>query len=543
MKKLVLLLGLFPLQLMAAALPDNIYFKAMKDEMDRSFKQLHLEKNPKPFYIAYRLEKTVPLRGAEASLGELFADHLSSPEVTAVVTVSVGNNQQDSLGVQDGNQTWFMPQWNYGSVADSYKGIRQALWQKTDKAYLQATEMYEKKNAYKRLKQLDETLPDIVPAPVSSYVEEVAAPIGVDETMLKELVQRLSAEGKKIPYLEQFYVSLHPSHREIYFLNSRGSFFQYGQDRILLEVRSSFRTKRGYKRAVSTARWLDTKTADVPRQAEEEVTRILQRVQSVYEAKQGQAYVGPVLLMPNAAAYLWVRMFAMPAMGAKPLLWLDGADDKTSGQFKNKIGMRVASNAVSIYDRPHLKAYNGTFLSGFTPVDDEGIATEDLTLVTGGVLRDLPRSMRPAKKGDKSNGHGRLSPSYFPREQLTNLVIEAVNPLSQQELEDKLLERCRSLELEYCYILHSLPTDNQLERIYTQDGHKEPVDQLKFETDFTARSLRDIVAAGGTAQAFSSDANRWMGDSSVITPALLIEEMELVPVQAQPDKKPFVPMP
>ncbi len=544
MKKLLILFCLFfSVPLGATSLPDNIYFKAMKDEMDRSLKQLRLPPNSKPSYIAYWVERSVPLSRAAASLGALDEPHgRLSPHLNIRGIVSLGNNKEDSLGIQENGQTWFSPTYDMGSVADSYLGIRQALWQITDKAYLQAVEMYEKKKAYKRRKQLDETLPDVVPAPAANYVEKILPPPALDEKALQQLAQRLSAQGNSLPYVEQFYVRLSPVVHETYFLNSRGSFFQYSTTELLLRFEVVFRTKSGYKRSLKFLFSLDL-SADFKSLAEKETSSLLTRVQAMYNAQQGEAYVGPVLLMPMAAADLWGDMFVQEAKGAKPILWLDGSPDTSSGQFKNKLGMRVVSNAVSVYDRPHAKAYNGFLLTGFSPVDDEGTWAQDLTLATGGILRDLPRSVRPAKKGDTSNGHGRVSSAYFPREQISNLWVEAVNPLSQTELENKLLEKCRALELEYCYILHDNPLNNYMERIYTADGHKEPVDQLKYESGFTARSLRDIVAAGDTPEVFPNSPTVWLGHRAIVTPALLVEEMELVPVQALPDKKPFLPMP
>ena len=39
----------------AADVPDNMYFRAMQDEMKRSLSQLRVKGSPKPYYLAYRL--------------------------------------------------------------------------------------------------------------------------------------------------------------------------------------------------------------------------------------------------------------------------------------------------------------------------------------------------------------------------------------------------------------------------------------------------------------------------------------------------------
>ena len=274
----------------------------------------------------------------------------------------------------------------------------------------------------------------------------------------------------------------------------------------------------------------------------------LQAVDDIYHARKASTYLGPVLLAPGAAGQFLQETLVRNLQHITPLLSARTETDESAGKLRGKLGLRVFSNAANVYDRPSVREFNGTPLGGFMPVDDEGILAEDLTLITGGKLRALPRSSRPNEKGAKSNGHARLTPATLPRERLTNVFVEAKNPLSQAALEQQLRDKCRELELEYCYILPIYPTNGAAltaaQRLYTKDGRKETVYGLKL-SDVTPRSLRDIVAVGDTPEVTSVAAGRnvYLPAQSVVTPALLLEELELVPDDAKPDKAPFVKKP
>lgn len=127
----------------------------------------------------------------------------------------------------------------------------------------------------------------------------------------------------------------------------------------------------------------------------------------------------------------------------KPLLSAAFEDDPEAGELRNKVGMRVMSMVADVYDRPHLREFKGRRLPNFAPVDDEGVATQDLTLVSGGKLVQLPSSRRSVKKGEKSNGHAFFLNSY-PRERLTTVVVEPKNPLSEKNWKPNCLRAAKS---------------------------------------------------------------------------------------------------
>ena len=121
--------------------------------------------------------------------------------------------------------------------------------------------------------------------------------------------------------------------------------------------------------------------------------------------------------------------------------------------------------------------------------------------------------------------------------------------LHDSELEKKLLDRCRELGLDYGYILHDFPMSNdgtvwRAERVYTTGDRREMVYGLRL-ANLTTRALRDITAAGDQVETLwvGSDSSSNLPSQSVSSPALLIDEIEFVPSDKKPDRKPFVPKP
>ncbi len=546
MKKIFLLAvaALCWLPLQAANLPDNIYFRAMKDEMDRSLSKLRVEGSPKPYYLAYQLGFD-HYYCTDASLGELtdgkdaVADTLS-----ATAVVAAGTPQNDSMGFRN-DRFSYAPQKRY-AIPNSYWGIRHALWSLTDDGYIEAADSYEKKQTYKRQKNITDKQPDFTRAKQTSFVEPVSPFPVVSATQMQQLAKTLSAKGKAVDYLEDFSVRICLSQQDIYYLNSDGGHYQFTRPDSFVLVQADLRNREGYKETISRRITLPADHSLDPADLQAETNQVLQAAQQLFEAQKPEPYLGPVLLTPRGAADFLNELLVKNVRNVRPLFSSQEENDDSAGSFRTKTGMRVMSNVADVYDKPLLRHYKGKPLAGFMPVDDEGVAPEELTVVSAGRLQQLPRSRRPAADKQPSNGHARMSFATLPREALSNVVVQPKNPLSKEQMEQKLLQRCRELELEYCYILQEFPhedtkTVNLAERIYTRDGRREPVFGLKIAEPST-RSLRDILAAGqeDTVTTFSDPEYR---SYSLIAPSLLVDEIEILPDDKKPDRRPFVSKP
>ena len=128
----------------AADVPDNMYFRAMQDEMKRSLSQLRVKGSPKPYYLAYRL-RYMSNACSSASLGKL-TENDTQPywSLMAGAVLSAGTPKSDSMGFVNSLSFSYDPEKAY-DVPNSYWGIRRAFWKLTDSGYVNALDRFEKK--------------------------------------------------------------------------------------------------------------------------------------------------------------------------------------------------------------------------------------------------------------------------------------------------------------------------------------------------------------------------------------------------------------
>ena len=546
-KSLFVLLVLLAGSVTAAPLPDNIFFRAMQDEMQRTQKELRVPGSPKPFFTAYKIIYSTS-QNFEALFGVPYArEEEPKTNLTAMGYIYAGTARTNSSGF-DNDMYYYRPLVSSAGPL-SYEGLRRLLWRLTDSEYIFASTSYERKEAYKRQKNIIDPLPDFTASAKASYVQDIPAFPKIDAATSQKLVEELSALGKELSYLEFFSTALQFAQQDIYFLDSEGDFYQYSIPLASFSITARLRNQDGYKENIRQNWSLPWEAALNQAELKEWTEQFLQELQDMYQARKAEPYLGPVLLEPKAAGGFFNQLFISNANNPKPLLSAQRETDTTAGQFKDKMGLRVISHLLDVYDRPHVREYENIPLQAFMPIDDEGVEAEELKLVQSGKLLGLPGSRSPISGQKRSNGHARFNSRTYPRAMLSNVFFTPKNPLSTEELEQKLLARCQELELEYCYIFPRFPVINggkgELDfawRIYTDDGRKEPVYGLRLE-GVTTRSLRDVSAAADDMSVSHFVDNRTQMPFSVIAPSVLVDEIEILPTQRKPDRKPFVPLP
>lgn len=528
MKRILLFLLLTCTSVCFAAPAENeLYFRAMKDEMNRSLKELHLPGEVKPFYVAYWIDDRVEFR-RKASLGTLLTVLPLEREVLVQGVIDVGSEKDNSRGFARSEER-SMPGW---WTPVSYEGLRTQLWKLSNRLYLEALERHKQKKAYLRTKNIQNKLPDWVPAKQSVSIEGITPWQQPDSALLEAWLQKVSAWGKEVKFLEDFSVLGKSTQEDYYFLNSRGGKFQTTLTENIIIVWAEFRQPDGYKEEKSRQIVIKDFSSEELTAAELKIQGFLTELQAQYGAKTGEAYVGPVLYKPAAAKSFLRKLLLSDLNKTVPFFVQDRDEDSQASPWRKKIGQRILSPGIMIYDRPQETVFEGVSLAHWY-VDLEGVAAQELLLVgKNGRLEQLPLGQRPLTKKHASNGHVFWTEQVAPREGLSNVFIEPEHVLTDAQMEARLLSRCRELELEYCYIAH---TSSDFERIYTKDGRKEYIVGLQ-DTNLSARSLRDIEAAGGKRELF-------LGTPNLVTPSLLVNEVEVIPQDRKPGRKPFIAKP
>jgi hypothetical protein len=222
------------------------------------------------------------------------------------------------------------------------------------------------------------------------------------------------------------------------------------------------------------------------------------------------------------------------------------------------------------FDAPGESAYRGTFLAGHYAYDDEGVPAQRVDVITDGKLQGMVMSRAPTKHFKQSNGHGRRVGGEAPRAAIGCLFFESANGLSAEDLKQELIDAAEAEGLDYglrVVALQPRPGGGfggrgggrggfsgggsgaprllgdpiTVFKVYIADGREELVRGAEFGT-VDVRNLRRILATGTDAVVHNS-VSGGAPASSVIAPAVLIEEIELSRIKQEAEKKPILAAP
>jgi len=139
--------------------------------------------------------------------------------------------------------------------------------------------------------------------------------------------------------------------------------------------------------------------------------KFAENVVSSLGAVKGESFRGPIILAPKAAAEILIDPITSSVMASSV--------QRETSKFRGKLGLEVASPALSVTDDSTLK--DGAATSAF---DREGLTPEVLPLIEKGVLRNFLYDAYTACKDDRhSNGHAGGGASAVPLVSTTNVVV------------------------------------------------------------------------------------------------------------------------
>jgi predicted Zn-dependent protease len=299
-----------------------------------------------------------------------------------------------------------------------------------------------------------------------------------------------------------------------------------------------------------------------------------------------------VLFEARAAAPLLAEVLGPNLNGARPPIafrpvmeqFLSNIGGKSD--WVGRLGARVLPTNVTIVDDPSAKQYKGTPLIGGYAVDEEGVHAAKVTSIENGVLKQLLMSRRPGPDSNESNGHGRAAFLSDAKPSMSNLIFSSTETVSPAELKKRFIEACKAEKLEYCLVVREM--DNPAISLLHQDDFSELLasfgggagtgDRLvsvvyKVFTDgrpdeivrgariigLNARALRNISAVGNDDFVYNYMQNQTAGfagtalgafgsaqnglPSSLVSPSLLFEEVEVRGARGEPKRLPLLPAP
>jgi hypothetical protein len=195
-------------------------------------------------------------------------------------------------------------------------------------------------------------------------------------------------------------------------------------------------------------------------------------------------------------------------------------------------------------------------------------------------------SRRPGPDFQSSNGHARSALLSETRALASNLFLQSSDPLKPDDMKKKFLDACKQDGHEWCVEIRQMDNPavsslNQQDfsdclgeiaggvssgerlplrmyRVYVADGREELVRGGSIE-GLSLRSLRNMTAVGSDASVYSYMQNSQNGfagtalgafgsaqggiPSTVVTPSLLLDEVEVRGFHGEPRRLPLVSAP
>jgi TldD protein len=564
---------------------------AMHDEMERARTRLQLPGVEKPFYLEYRL-MDLDVRAVTSSFGALISTSTTRNRFMSV-DVRVGDYHLDSSNFisEDGFQGFLGSTGEVGIDRD-YNSLRQDLWLATDQAYKQAVTQMSLKQSFLRSLTKPPEIDDFSQAAPLVKIDKHAEPDWTSRNWEDES-RAASLALTNFPHLSGARVNYYMIYVTYYLMNSEGTTIRTTRSLAAVEAALDTTADDGMSLHDYYATYV-TKPADLPDPAAvgASLTQTATELMTMRQSPLMPDFTGPVLFDSPAAGSLLAQALAPSLSGARPPLSTMPAFDEIMermggrSEWSGRVNTRVLPANVSLIDDPTLSEFNGQPLLGFYEIDDEGVKAQRVEIVENGSLKNLLMSRRPGPEFSTSNGHARSALLSDTRPLASNLFLQANGGLDPAALKKKFLDACRDDGHEWCLevkkmdnpalssirqedfsdflggiaggVASGLRIPLVVYRVYASDGHEEMVRGGHIE-GLQLRAIRNILGIGddetvflymqstqggfaGTALGAFGAANGGI-PSAVITPTLLLDEIEFRGFHGEPRRLPLVPAP
>jgi TldD protein len=522
-----------PMAAAHAAASSDPLLAALLTELDRSKAQLKMDQVAPPYYIEYRVND-VDDYSAEAAFGALRENQRMRYRVLRVV-VRIGDYKQDSYYGQGMGETNILP------LDDDPIALRHQIWLATDDAYKAAGQAFtEKQAALKQFSAEANPVDDFAKAPVVTDVEPTVA-LQVDESAWKKSIEDVTNLYRQYPDVQSVTASVRFSATNEYLVNSEGTLTRSGKKTYSVQLNSSAQAADGMRLSRNPF-WMVAKSEELPAHDKlvAEAKKMLDTLTALRQAPiVEEEYRGPVLFAPDAANDVIASLVGLNVLGRKPQL---GRPNRTTGAFGTSYKTRVLPNFLTIIDDPTLKDFQGKSLVGNYDVDDDGVRAQQVTVVDSGTLVSYLVGRQPIRDFPFSNGHDRAGAGTFPAPNLGVLFVKSSEAQSPEALKQRIVQMVTEQGKPHAYRVETLGPGNTprlLYRVYP-DGHEELVRGAVFN-ELDVRALRSDLMAVGNDPLVSNRAGGIA--TTVISPSLLFDELEVKRADTSKDKLPDYPPP
>ena len=511
----------------------------MKKELARSKARLKAPGHPKPYFISYLLRdsETVIMTACYGAICQDRREHRRNCFTDVRVgTYGYDNSLMGGLNLppeeSESRDLIDMP------IEDNEDALRFGLWRLTDACYREAVRDYHirKSRDVSFLDQNKRMASFLQQKPGRNLTGPLAAKL--DLNGMRSYLRKASAWFKEYPEIKNSSVEFTAALRTKIFLSSEGVERVWHQPVISL---SSYMWLHNRKSDLDVCVAINTASLDELPSLAAYRKIIRARVAELYATEGGQtitSYSGPVLLAPRPAGLFLHEVVGHRLEGSRLL------SDDEGKTFKDKVGVKIMHEGLTILDDPGIRQFAGQSLIGHYPFDDEGVAAGRAVLVEDGVLKGFLTTRSPIRKGVSAiNGHARNQSDERPISRMANFIVESKGGQSFAELKRLLIREIKKAKLPFGIVLYEVEGGETGTEAYNfqaflgqitraakifPDGRETPIKGVDF-VGTPLSSLSHIIAVGDEREVDNGFCGAESGTVpvSTVSPALLLSSLEL----------------
>lgn len=538
--------------------PRQDLLDAMVEELARSQSKLKMGDSPPPYFLSYQL-KEYETAEIEGHYGAIFRDAVFKDRRIAV-DVRVGSYAYDSSVGEDLDFNFSLKGSSYvtrkaAPIDDHGAALKQALWLATDEKYKSALFNFLKKKGEDVYTVEDPRRPPSFSKEAPQVALGARATFTFARDRWSKLARELSAAVNKQGVVFDSEVKVTGDKVTRLLVNSEGT--RLVTETTLYGVHVTAVTRADDGQLLDQSRdWYAPTEAQLP---SDEVIRataakMIDELLALRAAPAIDPYTGPAILAPEAAGVLFHETVGHRLEGERQ-------DNDTEGKtFRGQVGKKVLPTFLSVLDDPTATQKDGVALNGYYQFDEEGVKAQKVTLVQDGVLRAYLLSRRPVEGFNQSNGHGRSQGNRKPVARMANLIVESKKSVSDEQLKKMLIDEAKRQNKPYGLIIRDITGGNtntstfgyqafkgvprMVYRVDVRDGQESLVRGVEI-VGTPLSSINKVMATGPKQGVFNGfcGAESGMVPVSTVSPAVLLQEIELQRATEGKDRPPLLPKP
>lgn len=528
---------------------NNVLFKAMQDEMNRSKNELILPNSPAPWFVAYTVSD-LSYASVVSSKGTILYSKVNPKERLHSVNLYVGDNKFSSDYSYTGNGILTT---SFTVTENNYDQLRRSFWQTSDLAYKMAVEVFNsKQNAIKsaNLTEQEKSLHDMLPLvkPVIQNYKDLQNSkffsVNLNVDTYKALANKLSSKFDKFPQIFDARVEIDAIETVYNYLSTEGTKTTEPAGYVSVTFKGKVRNQKG--QVFSDEHAILSRTFEtLP--SEKELTASLEKfagnLAALLSGKEiEEYYLGPVLFVEEAAAQIFAENLISPAgifSYRKPIQVMatvsrpeNVSSKRDVKPLEERINKKVIDSRISVKNITDATSFAGTPLIGYYNVDAQGIIpVKESSLIENGILKKLLSTRVPTKTSSASTGSLRygVRPRALPLEVAPgNLIVSVKEGSNFKQLKSDLIKAAVEEGLDYAYIVKKIAnqTSQYIYKVSVKDGSETMVTGAEV-TPVPLTKLKRVLGLNQSQKVYNYLYQSAVPVSVVYPDGILIEDIEI----------------